>query len=326
VNRLSQLFSGEESFMNNRILRFVLGGSLIAALASSAIAQDPGQFGGQGRGRRGGMPGGFGGPGGQGGQGGGMFGRGGPGSVGQGQNDHNPLVSHVMELIYRSDVRTEIHLTLKQRNALDQYKAQSQQAVQAKMQQMAQDLGLRNRPNRQNAAQPGDPVAQADQAAQQQQQQQVFQQFQDQRTQLQNQVNQGAFDLLTVEQAKRLHELDLQWRGILSNAEAKVAEEVQVSQEHRTSVMALVTECQAKAGDARRQAFQNMRGNRQGNAGGLSANQQNPFTAVQKADDDARKEAEEKALPILSTEEKSHWTAAQGRPFTFRKDIQTLRN
>ncbi len=306
--------------MNSRILRVVLASSCIAALASSAIAQDPGQFGGQGRGRRGGMRGGFGGPGGQGGPGGGMFGRGGPGGFGQGQNDHNPLVSHVMELIYRPDVRTEIHLTLKQRNALDQYRDQSRQAVQAKMQQMFQDLGLRNRPNRQTAAQPGDPAAQADQAAQQQQQQ-VFQQFQDQRMQLQNQVNKGAFELLKPEQAKRLHELDLQWRGVLSNADAKVAEEVQVSQEHRTAVMALVTDYQAKAGDARRQAFQNMRGNRQGNAGGLNASQQNPFTAAQKADDIARKEAEDKALPILSAEEKSRWTAAHGRPFTFRKDI-----
>src|SRR5207253_1277230 len=163
----------------------------------------------------------------------GMFGRGGPGGQFGRQNDHNPLVSHVMELIYRTDVRNELHLTLKQRNALEQYSAQSQQAVNAKMQQTIQDLGLRNRGGGRNAAPPtGDPAAQADQAAQQQQaQQQARQQVQEQRTQLQNQVNQGVFEILTSEQAKRLHELDLQWRGVLSNADAKVAEEIQVSPE-----------------------------------------------------------------------------------------------
>ena len=283
-------------------------------LAVSAGAQS-GYGRGGGGGRRGGMRGQFGGPGGQFGGPGGMMGRGGQ----MRGSNHDPMVSHVMELIYRPEVQTELHLTLKQKNALTQYQTEAQQAVRDKMQQMFQNMGLGRRGQR-GGGQNQDPNAQNDPAAQQQQRQQQMQQIQEQRQQIQDQVNKGLFEIINQDQAKRLHELDLQWRGPLSIAEQKVAEEVQVSQEHKNAVNNLVNDYKAKASEARQQMLQNMRAARQNNQDGNLNNQPNPFQAIQKADDDARKEAEEKVLPLLSAEEKGRWNTAIGKLFTFRKD------
>src|ERR1051325_3840416 len=151
--------------------RSLMVAALTLAIGAPALAQ---AGYGQGRGRGGGGQGAF------------PPGRFGAPRAGQGRRD--PLVTHVLELIYRIDVRNHLGLSLKQKNALDQYQEQTRQAINAKMTQMAQDLGLNNRRRGGPPAQQGDPNAQDSNG--QQTQQQAIQKLQDQRTTLQNQANQ----------------------------------------------------------------------------------------------------------------------------------------
>jgi len=154
------------------------------------------------------------------------------------------------------------------------------------------------------------------------------QQMQQLQSDMQTKVNQGLSNILTPAQATRLHQLDLQWRGVLAIADPKVNEELQASQEHAKAITDLVTEYKTKSQEMIRQFFQNMRGNRAQGGGNTpppgqpNINPQEFRAAIEKADTVARKEAEEKALPILSDAEKTQWTKIQGRPFTFRKDLQ----
>lgn len=302
-----------------------LAGALVVP-TSGAWAQGgfPGQ--GQGRGRRG------------------MRGQGQFGQQGQfggrqrgfmgnrGQADRNPLTSHVMELIQRPDVQTEIRLDLKQKAALMQVQTQAQQQYQQQMQQMFQTM----RQNRGQAAQ----GTQQDRAAQRQQ---MRDQMQQQRATFQTQLNEKLNDVLRPDQQARLHQLDLQWRGPLSIADQKVAEEAQVTNEHRAAITTLLNDYQQKQREARQQLFQGMRGGRRGfGANGqpgannqpnqpqgqqVQPQQRTPqqmqqdFLALQRQDEAARKEAEDKALALLTPDERAHWDAAIGPKFAFRQDI-----
>lgn len=342
--------------MNLKITGVVLAGTLLGALATASYAQDTGTQGGQGQGRQGrGQRGGMRGNRGFGGQNGGGFGggRGGAFGVGRqrgGQPDRNPMTTHVMELINRADVQNNIHLDLKQKTALTQFQGEAQKMVRDQMQQMFQTMRQQNggRGGR-NGAQNGQDDGQADRNAQRQQ---MRTQMQAQREAIQTKITTGLNEVLRPDQVTRLHQLDLQWRGVLSLADPKVADEVKVSAEHRSATTTLLTEYQTKSREARQQLFQSMRGNRQqnggrgngfGNAAGNvgnatnngaagnsnnaqgnpAQNGQNPFAAIERTDAAARKEAEDKALALLSRDEKARWTTAQGAPFTFRTDLQT---
>jgi hypothetical protein len=247
-----------------------------------------------------------------------------------GMNDHNPLVSHVMALVNRPDVQNNIHMDLKQKNALAQYQQQAQESVRQQMQQMFQNM-------RAQGGQGGG-RGQRGQRGQQDpaQRQQMREQMQAQRSAVQNKINTGLTDLLKPEQAQRLHELDLQWRGVLSVADAKVADEAQISQEHRAAITTLLNEYQQKQQQARQEMFQQFRANRQAGVNGQQQpnapaqpnarngqNNVNPFVALQRQDEAARKDAEEKALALLSPEERGRWQKVLGQPFTFRTDLQT---
>ncbi|MGC8669245.1 MAG: hypothetical protein ACP5VE_14135 [Chthonomonadales bacterium] len=240
------------------------------------------------------------------GPGGGPFG---PGRFGmmRALPDHDPLVSHVMELLARPDVQVGIHLDMKQRAALDEFQGQAQQAVAQQMAQFFQEM-------RQNRSQGIPPDRNT-----------FFQQIQEQRTAAQAKAAGNLPQILHPEQMARLHELDLQWRGVLALGDAKVAEEAHIGAEHRSAIQKLAEEYRAKSRELRMQFFQNMR-----NAWRNGANQppsqvvNGPTTlaALDRADLAARKEYEAKALAILSAEEKARWMKIQGEPFTFRADFQ----
>jgi len=102
---------------------------------------------------------------------------------------------------------------------------------------------------------------------------------------------------------------DLQWRGVMSVADGEIAKEVNVLPEHRVAVNTIVTEYQASSGD-----------DAAGNAGdarttpGIRKCQTQPVTPMQRGRTlhrdgarrhCARKEGDEKALKLLSPEEKT---------------------
>jgi len=104
--------------MNRRVIGVAVSSALLGSLATACLAQGQGGFGSQGGFPQGARRGGFGRQGGQFGRQGGQFGGpggqfGGPGGpfgmmMRGGMNDRDPLVTHVFELINRSDVQTAI--------------------------------------------------------------------------------------------------------------------------------------------------------------------------------------------------------------------------
>ncbi len=301
--------------------------SLAGVLAGAAQAQDSTAGGQQpgpgGRGGRMGRRGGWGGPG----QGGGMFGGrfGGPFGQGRGgQADRNPLVSHAMQLLNRADVQNDIHLDLKQKQALQDTETQAMSDWRQQRQQMFQSM-------RQNRGQ--DQTAPQDRT---QRRQQMREQMQQQQTAFQTQLQGKVDQILRPDQVRRLHELDLQWRGPLAVADPKVADELQISQEHRAVIATLANDYLNAQRQARMDLFRSLRPNRRQPGQGGQPGQpdaaapatpptpeemQSRFEALQRSDAAARKTAEEKALAELSPDERARWTAATGSPFVFERDL-----
>lgn len=219
--------------------------------------------------------------------------------------DRDPLVSHVTELLQRPDVQVGIGLDMKQRAALAQFEGQVQQSVAQQMAEFFQQM-------RQNRAQGAPPDRTT-----------FFQQIQEQRVAAQAKAAQNLPQILRPEQIARLHQIDLQWRGVLALGDAKVAEEAQVSADHRNAIQKLAEEYRAKARELRAQFFQNMRNAWRGGPGQPQSQTTGPATlaALDREDTAARKELETKAMNILSPEEKARWQKIQGEPFTFRADV-----
>jgi len=266
-------------------MHYVVAVAMLLATGTVAQAQGPGRMGPRG-----------------------PFGPGGPGRFGmmRALPDHDPLVSHVMELLNRPDVQVGIHLDMKQRASLAEFQGQAQQMVAQQMAQFFQEM-------RQNRAQgvPQDRTT-------------FFQQIQEQRTAAQAKAADNLPKILRPEQIARLHELDLQWRGVLALGDAKVAEEAGISAEHRNAIQNLAQEYRTKSRELRMQFFQNMRAAWRGPAAQTQTPQAaGPTTpaALDRADLAARKEFEDKALAILSPQEKARWQKIQGEPFTFRADF-----
>lgn len=176
---------------------------------------------------------------------------------------------------------------------------------------------------------------------------------------VQGEIDDKMASILNKNQLQRLHELDLQWRGPLSMGADKVATEVDVTNEHKAAVVAIYQEYTKAQQDARTLMFQSMgRGGQNGQgqpgqpggqpgqpgatpqggqapgaAGAPQGGQQNGFQnmqarmgELQKADEEARKTADAKALTTVSAEEKAAWTKANGEIFRFRKDIPAQGN
>lgn len=314
--------------MNRTITGFLFAGSLAFATSGVAQVQGAGGSGFQGSGRFGRFQRGQQGFGGQ--FGGGRMGFGvGPMS---GQNDHNPLVTHVYDLVQRSDVQSEINMDLRQKNALAQYQTQVPTMIRQQMQQQMQSLrGAFGRGQRggQNSGDTAAPPQDAG-ADPQQMREQIQQRIQQSQAEIQAKVSQGLAEILRPEQLGRLHQLDLQWRGTLSMADPEVAKEGGVSQEHRTTVNALLTEYQSRVREARQQMFEAMRADRQNavaNSNGTAASgiRQDPFIALERKDTAARDELNEKALKVLAAEERQGWKNATGKTFVFRTDLKTSR-
>jgi len=124
-------------------------------------------------------------------------------------------------------------------------------------------------------------------------------------------------------QVKRLRELDLQWRGPLALADPKVADALKLSSEQRDKVAAVLRDYQAAVVNIRMQARPGFNG-----AGTVGASQTAPappsveeirarMTKAQKEIDQARQEAGEKTLAVLSPEQQKRWQQMLGKPFAF---------
>lgn len=227
-----------------------------------------------------------------------MFGRGGPGGM------ESPLQSNPLGLLQRAEVQSELRLSLRQKQEMTDLQNSSRQQMGDRMRQLFQ--GQEN----QNGAGGAAPSGQD----RRQRFEQMRPQIESAMTAFQGEMNDKIKAILTPEQVARLHQLDLQRRGILSLADPKVADEVKLSAANRTEAAKIAADYQQQTGEVMRDAFQQMRESGQAPdfTSKLSPTRQK-MTKIKKA-------SEEQMTALLSPEEKAAWTSAIGEPFTFRAD------
>ena len=318
--------------MNKQGLMTLAAASAIALFLGATVpshAQDQGTGQGQGQrqGRRGGQGrggaggGGFGGGGGQFGRGGGQFGRG--GMMGGGFNS-DPTMSAKMMLLQRDDVRSELGISAKQREQMDQ----EQQKAREEMRNQRPAFDFQSLQN----MSPDERRAKMEE---------IRTQMQGQMRSFNDQMMTKIEAVLTPAQQKRLSELDLQWRGPLAVADEKVGEKLSLSPDQQRSVGNIVTEYRTGQQEVMRNAMGNFRpgGRGQGGPGGQGAQggapggapgaggappQFNPeemrarFEATQKEVEKIKKASADKVVTLLSAPQKQTWKGLQGKAFTFR--------
>jgi hypothetical protein len=138
--------------------------------------------------------------------------------------------------------------------------------------------------------------------------------------QFQGEINEELKQLLRDDQMKRLHELDLQWRGPMAITDPKVAEEIKVSQKNRAEVNKIYSEYQRSVGEIVRGAFEEWQQRGGPRSGAPMPDFQSRLSPLRQKMDKLKKDAEKQVLDLLSDEEKSRWNAAIGEPFKFRQD------
>ena len=154
----------------------------------------------------------------------------------------DPGVSNTSNLLTRSDVRNELMLNGRQTEALTDlqngFPAAMRQQMRDAFQKMRDELGGANPQNMspEERQQFGEQMRTTRQEAQ-------FAVMADQ--------DKKAEALLTPAQLKRLHELDLQWRGPLALADAKTNEKLNLTPEQQTKFTAMLKEFRAKQQEAR---------------------------------------------------------------------------
>lgn len=143
-------------------------------------------------------------------------------------------------------------------------------------------------------------------------------------------LSKRADDLLRPNQVRRLHELDLQWRGPLALTDPKVADKLDLTPEQRTKVSEALEDYYA----ARQKVMLKFNGSVQKSSSpGDNAPNAKPtppsalneqdmrarMADAQKDIEQARKAAGEKALAVLTSDQRERWKTLLGQPFTFRE-------
>ena len=235
------------------------------------------------------------------------------GFVGQASGGVDPTHSSAMQLLQRNDVRNEIALDLKQQNALDELKTKSQQEFQTTMRTSIQESikALQNVPQDQQQSQIQDRMDQFATTVQ------TFQGDLDKRTEA----------ILRPKQVRRLHELDLRWRGPMALSDPKVAEALKLSSEQTGKVSPLLKEFMDLQQKALTQAM--MPATNQPDSGQpppatpqerMQQMQKKIYAATHTREmEKTKKESETKILDLLTPAQKDQWTALQGARFAFRK-------
>ena len=232
-------------------------------------------------------PGGFG--------GGRGFGGGGP------MGNNNPLQSNPMGLLQRVEVQKELGLSVRQKEQITELQTGSRTLMRQRMGQIFQGQDFQNMRN-----------LSAEQRRAKMQELQP--QMQSAMASFQGELNDKMKEILKPEQMTRLHQLDLQRRGPLSLADAKVAEEIKLTPANRAEVAKIVADYQQQTGEVMRAAFEGAR------ASGQFPDFQSKLSPIKQKMDKTKKAAEAQVVALLSDQEKAAWTAAQGEPFTFRAD------
>ncbi len=316
------------AFLSTTLTTATISASLLLGLSApfAARAQNA-QQGQQGRAQRGQM------------RGGGQWGN----PAARMSSMADPTIPNLTALLKRNDVRRELLIDGRQRDSLDELETSSQAEMGGKMRAAFQDT--------QKATQGMSQQERRDYM--QQNRDQMRTQFQDVMTAVQGDLDKKTEAILRPSQVKRLHELDLQWRGPLALGATSLADKLDLTPEQRAKIAEAVLEYRGSQAKVFQAAFSNMANRRQRPNGNNANGANNPPAAasdpsapvagdaaasgaaaapappstpaenqaradeVQKEMERMRKTIGAKALLVLKPEQIQTWRTMQGRPFTF---------
>jgi hypothetical protein len=229
----------------------------------------------------------------------------------------DPAYRNIAGLLQRNDVRSEIVLSSKQREEME--------AV-AKEEKASPPKPLKFEFKSQDG--PGSPEEMREKV--EKQMRDIFSSTMDER-------NKKVEAVLRADQLRRLLELDVQWRGPLALVDPKLADKVELSDEQRQKIQALYQEYRTTQnkimGEAMKEFTETQEDNNSedGNVRrSVSVRVRIPDekdmtpkqrALIEKRDKDieeARKTLGEKALALLTPDQKQAWQSLQGKKFTFR--------
>jgi hypothetical protein len=227
----------------------------------------------------------------------------------------DPGRSYIHQLIKRDDVRSQLLITAKQREALDGIEKSQQTAMEQQMRQGLQVLG-------------GDKQGKSKEELRdivQAHLKQVHEQMQS----LADERDKRLAAILTPKQMARLKELDLQWRGPLAMGVKPVADQAKLTNEQFPKVVDLLKEYRQEVSrqlsfGLRTAAFTQKPGPGASYSPGAptppstQAEMQVRMEKAKREIEKARKSLGEKALHGLADVQRTQWSSLSGKPFQFR--------
>jgi len=233
----------------------------------------------------------------------------------------DPTQSAKLMLIQRDDVRSELVISAKQREQMDQEQQKAREEMRNNRPDFSQFQNLSPEERRAKM-------------------EEFRNQMQTQMRTFNDQMTAKIEAVLTPAQQKRLGELDLQWRGPLALADDKVSALVRLTPDQQRQVGNILNEYRTGQQQVMQNAFQGFgrgpgagpgggQGGGQGaDAGGGQGGQRPQFNPeemrtrmenAQKEVEKIKKASADKVVALLAPEQKQIWKAAQGKIFIFRQ-------
>jgi hypothetical protein len=230
-------------------------------------------------------------------------------------------------LLERSDVRSELFIDSKQRETLGDMDQQNRQQLQKKMMDAVMQATINN-PDFKALAQLGGSGQQPNFAVVQDVLNTSFETMQSGLQAFQISLDTKEEALLKPNQVKRLHELDLQWRGLLALSDPTVAKDLDVTADEKAVVAeALKTYLSVQLNTLEplmAQAVQFGQQAASSNSAPRGFDQQEMKRSVSAAMDSdvmtkARTSAESKVKASLTADQLAHWKTMIGKKFYFTR-------
>ena len=224
----------------------------------------------------------------------------------------DPTNSSAMTLLQRDDVKSEIRLSQRQGEQLDEAQKKAQEDMQKSFREAAPDpASMQNLSDDERKEKMQEIRTKMQEVARTSQ------------TAMSADIDKKAQEVLRPDQIKRLRELDLQWRGPLALSDTKVADKFGLTAEQKTKVTALVADYRKTQQTMINDVMTSLRP--KSDDPNTPPARPDPAAIMSKMNDvqdkldKIRTEMGEKALATLTDEQKTAWKTAQGEKFTFRK-------
>ncbi|GEM_PF-6987919 len=222
----------------------------------------------------------------------------------------SPLMNYEKELLRREDVQNELNLSSLQKEFLSEFINQTPDQVATR--------AIKNMPPVKIID-----VTKLSDEERKQWDAEISKQAAEQVRKFMEEEKREIESVLRPEQKKRLHELDLQWRGVLALADSRVADEINLSAENRKKIADIDAGFEVERINLVSRAAQENSQN-----GGSRQKFMKDFddanSPMYRKREALLQEFEGKIFNLLSDDEKTRWRLALGNPFDFRDDEKPM--